>query len=523
MDPTISTEQQQLIDEIELTLNEDQIKGFKECIHGTGSVFCTGEGGTGKSWLLECVVKYFRQFPLPDNKLVAVTAPTGMASFLIKGITLHRFAGVGIEETNISLMISRASRGTSNLYWKNTGILIIDEVSMVSATFFENLSLIAKNIRTDERPFGGIRLLMFGDFLQLPPVSKIDHPTTRIFHTDAWDELGPTVIEMKHIVRQTDPNFKRVLSELRQGICSQYSEDYIKNLDREIEYDDGIGPVRLFARRNTTDAYNQNMLTTLETPSVKYISIDNGDKNSLRQCPAQEVLELKEGCQVILIRNIGQSAVNGSVGTVTGFERQSGSPLRRPIVKLTMPDGSTNTMSIGKVSWETIAPNGNVLASRTQIPLLLAWAITIHKSQGQTIPRLSVDMTGIFETSQAYVGIARCPDPNNLQITNFNKNVVMASESCVEFYRRLNNDIPENELPEYSRNREDEEPPEYPDDDAAQAASLSQESWDNNRVSQDNTSDQRTIGSPTLDTQIMLGHLSLQETSTSSPIDFDSL
>lgn len=522
MDLLVSSEQQQLIDEIELTLNEDQKKGFKECIHGTGSVFCTGEGGTGKSWLLECVVKYFRQFPLPHNKLIAVTAPTGMASFLVKGITLHRFAGTGIEETNISTMIARASRGVSSLYWKNTDILIIDEISMISATFFENLSLLAKNIRTDNRPFGGMRLLMFGDFLQLPPVSKIDHPTTRVFHTDAWADLDPTIIEMRHIVRQTDPNFKRVLSELRQGICSQYSEDYLKGLEREVEYDDGIGPVRLFAKRNTTDAYNQTMLATLDTPTVRYVSIDSGDKNSLKQCPAQEVLELKEGCQVILIRNIASGAVNGSVGTVTGFERQGGSPLRRPIVKLTMPDGSTSTMSIGRASWETVAPNGNILASRTQFPLLLAWAITIHKSQGQTIPRLCVDMTGIFETSQAYVGIARCPDPNSLQIMNFNKNVVMASQSCVEFYRNLRSGRSEDELPEYSTNQEGEEPPEYLDD-AAQAAGHSQESWDNNRANQDNRSDQDTIGSLTLDTQIMLGHLSLQETSTSSPIDFDSL
>lgn len=505
-----------LINEIESTLNEGQKAGFRECIHGTNSVFCTGEGGTGKSWLLECVVRYFREFPLPDDKLIAVTASTGIASFLIKGITLHRFAGTGIEETNLSIMIARASRGQSLLYWKNTDNLIIDEISMISATFFENLSLVAQHIRGSTLPFGGMRLLMFGDFLQLPPVSKIDHASTRVFHTDAWSELDPKTIDLRVVVRQTNPEFRNILSELRYGICSSRSEAYMQALDRDIEYDDGIAPVKLFSRRDTTDLYNKEKLHTLNTELHKYTSVDRGDRNSLKQCPAQQLLELKEGCQVILIRNLSSVAVNGSIGTVIGFEGASGQFFQKPIVKLTMPDGSFSTMTIGRVSWETIAPNGIVVASRVQMPLLLAWAITIHKSQGQTIPRLCVDMTGIFETGQAYVAISRCPNPDALQIQNFNKHLIMAASSCVEFYRKLQLEDSTDVLPDYTLNRDSEYPPEYSEQSAANAAESTQEQWANS------TAPPTLRRDPTVDTQIMLGHLSLQETSTSSQLDFEN-
>lgn len=356
-----------------------------------------------------------------------MTASTGIAAFLIKGITLHRFAGVGIEETNLTAMISRASRGQSKVYWKETGIIIIDEVSMVSATFFENLSLVSMALRLSELPFGGIRLIMFGDFLQLPPISKIDHPTTRIFHTDAWQGYESQSHGTQVHCTTTDPDCVRVLSEIRYGVCSSSTETYIQGLDREVVHDDGFDPVKLFARKNTTEAYNTTMLESLHTPHVSYKSVDTGDISSLRQCPALQTLWLKEGCQVMVIRNMSNGVVNGSVGTFVGFDTSRSSFIKRPNVKLMMPDGSSSVVTIGRVAWETIAPDGKVVASGVQFPLILAWAVTIHKSQGQTLSRVCVDMSGVFETGQAYVALSSCNDPSNLRVSNFNKSLVMAA------------------------------------------------------------------------------------------------
>lgn len=511
------TSRQELIDEIKQSLNEEQQQVFDECVNGEGSVFCTGQGGTGKSWLLECIVRYFKKFPLDNGKLLAVTASTGVAAFVIKGITLHRFAGVGIEETNLSAMISRASRGPSKMYWRDTGVLVIDEVSMVSATFFENLSLLAKSIRNSSAPFGGLRLIMFGDFLQLPPISKIDHPSTRIFHTDAWAELRPKVMELRQIVRQTDPKFIKILSEIRYGICTDETEKYIQDLDRDIEYDDSIDPVKLFARKNTTEAYNIMMLDALTGQGVSYRSIDSGDLASLRQCPAPHTLLLKEGCQVMVIRNLSDSIVNGSIGTVVGFETSPSTFVKKPNVRLTMPDGTSTVVTIGRVAWETIAPNGSVIASRVQFPLILAWAVTIHKSQGQTLPRVSVDMSGVFEVAQVYVALSRCSDPTNLSVSNFSKHLVMAAESCVRFYQELGSELLPSDLPGYTEDTSTDtpvdSPPTYSESSATDVAPVTEQSWDS-IIAQ-----QPLLHDPTMDNLIMLGNLSLQENSNSSRQD----
>jgi ATP-dependent DNA helicase PIF1 len=493
----------QTMDEIKSSFNAQQQEVFDQCISGNDSVFCTGQGGTGKSWLLECIVRHFRESLSEDGGLLAVTASTGIAAFLIKGITLHKFAGVGIEETNLTTMIQRASRGLSKTYWKDTSILIIDEVSMISATFFENLSLLAKNLRNSSLPFGGIRLIMFGDFLQLPPISKVDHPTVRIFHTDAWQELSPKVMELKQIVRQTNPEFIKILSEMRYGMCTDETEAYIRGLEREIVYDDGIEPVRLFAKKDSTEAHNVLMLSGLSGRPVRYKSIDSGDVGSLKQCPAVQNLELKEGCQVMVIRNLGEGVVNGSVGTIVGFEANSSVLAKKPRVRVTLPNGDLSTISVGRTAWETIAPNGKVLATRIQFPLILAWAVTIHKSQGQTLSRVSVDMSGIFEVGQAYVAMSRCKDPSNLRVVNFNRTLVMVAQSCVKFYQELSEGPREPSVV-------DDDLPKHSEEGATSVADVTQRQWDNTIVQHP------LMHESGLDTQIMLGNLSLQQTSSSS-------
>ena len=466
----------ELEDSIAANLNQEQVAIFKECIHGSSSVFCTGRGGTGKSSVTESVIRYFRDGQFEGEHQIAVTASTGIAAYLIRGITLHRFAGVGIMEDNKVEMHRKATRGKSAQYWRKTDVLVIDEISMISAQFFDNLSYVAQKMRHSDEPFGGIRLLMFGDFLQLPPVSKKDMRVPRVFEGDVWKQLSPKVFTLNKIMRQQDGVFTDMVSKVRLGKCTSDVCDYFESLSRDIEYYDGIEPVRLYSLRKTTDEYNQSQLDKINASTKIYESIDRGDEKSLLQCPAPKTLKLKSGCQVMLTRNLGKSAVNGSIGTLIGFKYVSDMRSFQPLVKFVGHDGQSFTMSVPRCTWETVAPTGVVMSSRTQVPLILAWAITIHKSQGQTIPRLYVDLNRVFECGQAYVALSRCTDPSCLQVIGFNKDIVKVDLNCLNYYDPI---------------------PEYP---ATSVARSTQERWDNNQA----------------DTLMMLGQLSIQETSHST-------
>lgn len=464
---------QQLEEEILSGLNTEQSDVFKECIHGNSSVFCTGKGGTGKSRLTESIIKYLRSAQFSNPHQVGVTASTGVAAYLIKGITLHRFAGIGITEDDKDQMYTKASKGKSMQYWTNTDVLIIDEISMISAQLFDNLSYVAQKIRQSNRPFGGIKILMFGDFLQLPPVSRKIIRVPRVFEGDAWKQINPVIFTLNTVMRQDDSLFTEMVSKIRIGDCSDEVCQYFDSLSRDVNYNDGIEPVRLYSLRATTDDYNQSKLNDLNGQLRTYESTDTGDAGSLSQCPAPKTLKMKNGSQVMLTRNIGGSAVNGSIGTVIGFKyvREMGS--FQPLVRFIGHDGKSFVMSISKFKWETIAPNGAVTSSRSQVPLILAWAITIHESQGQTIPRLYVDLSRVFEYGQAYVALSRCTDPSSLQVVNFTKDAVKVDAKCLEYY----------------------EPSQ--DNPATNVAPSTRRSWGNN----------------TADTLRMLGHLSIRETS----------
>ncbi len=501
---------QDFLVDTETALNQEQYAIFKKCIQGSRSILCTGQGGTGKSWLLERIVRYFRQYRKDLN--IAVTASTGIASFAIGGMTLHRFVGAGIEENDVHTMTIRASSGASKEYWTNTHILIIDEISMISAAFFESISKVGSAIRNDEKPFGGIRILMFGDFLQLPPVCKSGDLGKRVFHTDAWQDMDPLILQLTSVVRQSNRFFKDVLACIRYGICTELAEEFIHDLERPVEYEDGIEPVRLFAKRNSTDSFNEDKLSTLEGNEILFRSTDSGNIGLLKQCPAPKDLKLKTGCQVILTRNIDSDAVNGSIGTIVRFADDTKGH-RHPVVKFTDINNEHFERTLNRVLWESIAPNGSVLASRYQFPLLLSWAITIHRSQGATIPRLCVDMSGIFEVGQAYVALSRCPNPDNLQVLNFSRNCVMASRTCVEFYqeiaRQARESTPDDDPPEYLSG----ELPSYDDHVATSVADQTQSQWDTTRAP-----DQRGIltREPGRDIRTMMGMLSLRETSQHS-------
>ncbi|RKF78524.1 ATP-dependent DNA helicase PIF1 [Golovinomyces cichoracearum] len=322
-------------------MDADQIYAYNACVYGDKSVFCTGGAGSGKSFVLSKVVTRLRErykyLPGP----VAVTAFTGSAAFLVWGTTLHRFAGKGIEERILSVMIARARSKTSLNNWMRVKILIIDEISMLSAILLDNLSL------GNYEHFGGIKLLVFGDFLQLPPVSNLWHESTKwAFDSYVQKDLGIKTIELKGNNRHSgNVAFASMLKRLRDGSSTVDDFEYIKSLAREVllarevKYTDSMEPVRLYAKKNKVARYNSYRLSYLDAKSVILESVDTGDASMLRYCPVEEKIELKVGSRVMLVRNTKERLVNGSVRTLVGFETSpSGNTV--PVVNMVLGNNS---------------------------------------------------------------------------------------------------------------------------------------------------------------------------------------
>lgn len=439
------------------TLSDEQTAILSLVLNEQKNVFFTGSAGSGKSHLLRNIIKALEEKYLDGSGSVAVTASTGVAAAQIGGSTLHSFAGMGISKLPVEQLVKKIRKNKlAKERWKSTSVLVIDEISMVDAEFFDTLDAVARRIRRKTRlPFGGLQLVVTGDFFQLPPVSKND--TARFcFEATAWSHMHHT-INLSKVFRQKDPEFAELLNEMRQGRLSAESIRKLKELRRPLCNDQGLEPTQLFPMRWQVDAANELRMRKLSGISYKYKALDGGEVDNMETrskllsgCIAPETLTLKKGAQVMLTKNINEliGLVNGSVGEVIGFGEQhpdDSPPL--PIVRFRLADGQTRHLTCGYEKWtiEELVPDeeeggklkATVLASRTQIPLILAWALSIHKAQGQTLQLVKVDVGRVFEKGQAYVALSRATTMAGLQIINFDHKKVVAHEKVQHFYRTL--------------------------------------------------------------------------------------
>ncbi|POW07787.1 hypothetical protein PSTT_08005 [Puccinia striiformis] len=325
--PIVHSQQPDLDD-----LSEDQTKVFKAVIAG-GSVFFTGSAGTGKSHLLKKIIHHFRT---RTRKEIHVTASTGIAASLIKGTTLHSFSGLGLaNDTQDKLYFKIMANEFALKRWQSVDVLIIDEVSMIDGEFFDKLNQLAKRFRCNIDPFGGIQLILTGDFFQLPPVTKPGLHVKRLpylFESESWEECVDKIIVLKHVFRQSDQVFVDLLNEIRVGLVSPQTKEIMASLTKPVKYDDGIVPTELYPRKVDVAEANQFHLRNLNQPEKVFdcedsrtssctISLSELSRNLDRNTLASHKLILKLGAQVMLIKNIrDQKLVNGSVGIVIGFE-----------------------------------------------------------------------------------------------------------------------------------------------------------------------------------------------------------
>ncbi|KAF4993510.1 hypothetical protein FGRMN_6439 [Fusarium graminum] len=465
------------------SLNEEQRTVFDLVVNKGQSVFFTGPAGTGKSVLLKKIIRSLVEKYLFIRECVGVTASTGLAAQNIGGTTLHRFAGVGLGKApTLKLIKEILESRIKKQRWLDVRVLVIDEISMIDCIFFDKLDVIARAVRGIDLPFGGIQIVLSGDFFQLPPVMKgSDENSPRFcFESKAWSRAIPHIINLSHIYRQRDPEFTTMLNQIREGCLSPLTVEKFRRLQRSVA-GDGVECTELFPLRYEADRANARRLQSINGEAYNYTAkhggtVQNPDvrKMLLSDCIAPEYLTLKTGAQVMLIKNIDGTLVNGSQGSVIGFSNQhslwhhdwdngdphdnivssreldemieQGLPLY-PVVQFVMPNGGKRTHFCEPTEWsverwvpDPYAEDGwrvEKLATRTQVPLLLAWALSIHKAQGQTLDRVKVDLDRVFETGQAYVALSRSRSIEGLQVLNFDPGKVTVHPKAKAFYQSL--------------------------------------------------------------------------------------
>uniref|UniRef100_A0A2C9LRZ0 ATP-dependent DNA helicase PIF1 n=1 Tax=Biomphalaria glabrata TaxID=6526 RepID=A0A2C9LRZ0_BIOGL len=410
---------------VQLTLEQNNVL---EAVLRGRNIFFTGSAGTGKSYLLKRIIG-----ALPPNHTYA-TASTGVAACHIGGTTLHSFAGIGSGKAPLSQCVQMASQPRIAQQWRSCKHLIIDEISMVDGDLFDKLETVARMVRKSDQPFGGIQLILCGDFLQLPPVTKPGEVRKFCFQSEAWRKSIETTMELTDIKRQVDKNFINILQLIRKGLCPEsVCQALIETSNKCIERN-GVLATKLCTHKVDVDDINVSRLKQLTGDVRMFAAVDDNEvyKQQLDTlCPAPAYLELKLGAQVILCKNldIQRGLVNGARGVVEGYDNSANG---YPVIKFV--NGVTEVLK--PVKWIFKIGGGNTII-RKQIPLKLAWAISIHKSQGMTLDCVEISLGKVFETGQAYVALSRAKSLEGLKVVDFNKNCVRADPTVLNFYSKL--------------------------------------------------------------------------------------
>ena len=387
------------------------------------NVFLTGEPGSGKTHTINRYVEWLRERGVEP----AVTASTGIAATHINGMTIHSWSGIGIKrdvnDYDIEMIQSREKTAKRII---DTKVLIIDEISMLDAATLASVDNVLRTLRRRpmmaEQPFGGLQIIFVGDFFQLPPVQSHVRPTRSnmgtqegffAFEASAWQEANPIICYLSEQHRQEDGDFLDLLSAMRRGAITPQHRTRIKSRI-------GIVPknsvaTRLYTHNENVDRINQESLAKVEGERRIYEMTSRGARalvESLKNnCLSPETLELKVGASVMFTRNNFDSGyVNGTLGTVIDF-----SALGLPLVQT-----KHGTMTAEAETWEVMDGN-RVLASISQIPLRLAWAITVHKSQGMSLDAAIIDLSQAFEYGQGYVALSRVRTLAGLYLEGFNE------------------------------------------------------------------------------------------------------
>jgi ATP-dependent DNA helicase PIF1 len=434
-----------VLDRPTFTLNDDFRYALDALEKTDANLFITGRAGTGKSTLLQL-------FRNTTRKKIAVLAPTGVAALNVQGQTIHSFFGFPPRIVTPSEANRRVTRKDLLRIYKNLQVLVIDEISMVRADLLDAMDKFLRVNRENMRPFGGVQVVFFGDLFQLPPVVTRD-PIEAAYFSDFYDsayffsakifqdaDFQMEMHELKKVFRQESRHFLRLLEGVR---INQVDYDDLDDLNER--YDPNFvateGYITLCARNATADRINQRELSLLQASEHEFLAEVQGSFDPTL-FPAEMALRLRTGAQVMFVRNDQEERqfVNGTIGKITLLTPDT------IVVEVEEAGGKKRRIEVQKSEWEIIRYRGaasggietEVVGSFIQYPLKLAWAITIHKSQGKTFDKVLIDLGGgAFEHGQLYVALSRCRTLEGIALRQrIRPQDVITDERVVDFYER---------------------------------------------------------------------------------------
>lgn len=418
-------------------LLSSQQKSVIELFEQGKNILVTGGAGTGKSHLLSFLKRNYASSGLE------VAASTGIAAVNIGGSTIHSWAGIGLANMPVDKIIENifsAKLSKVRRRIKQTKALAIDEISMISADVFEILDKVFRAVRENDKPMGGMQIVLFGDFLQLPPISRDSYNSNFCFSSGAWEGLNLQTFILQQVFRQDDAKFIKVLNNLRFGILDEEDQEILESRIQAKDKNLAIKPTVLTTHNYKVEKINETELKKIPRTEISYAAQYFGAPERAeflkKNCLAPEVLKLKIGAQVMMIKNTYQKEgiINGSLGIVKEFSSKK----NYPVIEFV----GGKIITIGPEEWllekydehkkELIAEAGV-----NQIPLILSWAMTIHKSQGLTLDKISCDLSEVFSPGQIYVALSRARALSGVFIESINFKKITSNRDAVKFYEGL--------------------------------------------------------------------------------------
>ncbi len=423
---------------ITIKLTQEFKSAFEAMNETHNHIFLTGVAGTGKSTLL----KYFRQ---KTKKKFVVLAPTGVAALNVKGQTIHSFFGFHPQITKER--VRRAPASKIDIF-QNIETIVIDEISMVRADLLDCIDRALRlNRGKPNEPFGGVQMILIGDLFQLPPVVTRDeqhifetiYTSPYFFSADVMREIQIRIIELKKVHRQTDDHFIKLLNNVRTKEMTPEDVSAWNSLHDPYFDPEDDDCVHLTTTNKMADQRNQYELNRLDGKAVKLKATSVGQLRE-RRMPSEPTITIKEGAKIMFTTNDSSKRwVNGSLGTVTRLKKNGLS--KDPVLMIKLDNGKT--VEVSKHTWEVFEyksgksgdPEEEVIGSYTQYPIVLAWAVTIHKAQGKTFDKVLVDVGwGAFAHGQMYVALSRCTSFEGITLLKpFSKKDVILDTAVLNF------------------------------------------------------------------------------------------
>ena len=391
-----------------------------EILKTGANVFLTGEPGAGKTYVINQYIAWLEAAGLK----VAVTASTGIAATHIGGMTIHAWSGLGIRDQLSAYDLDYIATNEKVVKRaKNAHALIIDEISMLDGKVLDMVDQILRTVRQRPEAFGGLQVVLVGDFFQLPPVTRQGDMMRYAFESRGWDNSHPLICYITEQYRQEDELLLGLLGSIRRN---EIEEDHYTLLQEQTEIGfDNVEPTRLYTHNADVDSVNNAKLAELPAPGRVFKMVGSGRKpmveGLVKNCLSPENLFLKEDAMVMCTKNNFEAGyVNGTLARVVRFEEGY------PVIETT--DGAFIT--IKPTTWE-IVEEKKVLASIEQLPLRLAWAITVHKSQGMSLDAAEIDLSKAFVYGQGYVALSRVRSLAGLKVLGMHPNALQVDPKIV--------------------------------------------------------------------------------------------